>query len=65
MITGFATVALLAAAITAANTRLYWSSADRAVASANAMSIEKLTAASGKLATDEFDDQSVIYSSKR
>lgn len=44
MITGFATVALLAAAITAANTRLYWSSADRAVASANAMSIEKLTA---------------------
>jgi hypothetical protein len=65
MITGFATVALLAAAITAANTRLHWSSADRAVASANAMSIERLTAASGKLATDEFDDQSVIYSSKR
>ncbi|WP_445216760.1 hypothetical protein ACKWRH_32005 [Bradyrhizobium sp. Pa8] len=65
VITGFVAVALLAAATTATNFRSYWSSADRAVASANAMSIEKLTAAAGKLATDEFDDQSVIYSSKR
>ncbi|MET4627651.1 hypothetical protein ABIB83_004674 [Bradyrhizobium sp. I1.8.5] len=65
VITGFMAVALLAAVTTGINIRSYWSSGDRAVASANAMSIEKLTTAAGKLATDEFDDQSVIYSSKR
>jgi hypothetical protein len=61
-ITGLVAVALLAAVASAAS---YSHRVDRAVASANMMSIGELTAAAGKLATDEFDDQSVIFSAKR
>ncbi|TYO62711.1 hypothetical protein FXV83_31345 [Bradyrhizobium hipponense] len=64
-ISGFVAVALLAAATTAVTIKSYSSSADRPAASANAMSIGELTAGAGKLPTDEFDDQSVIYSKKR
>jgi hypothetical protein len=64
-ITGFVAVALLTAATTAETIKSYSSSADRPAASANAMSIGELTAGAGKLLTDEFDDQSVIYSRKR
>jgi hypothetical protein len=68
-ITGFVAVALLTAATTAVTIKSYSSSAassaDRPAASANAMSIGELTAGAGKLLTDEFDDQSVIYSRKR
>jgi hypothetical protein len=64
-ITGFVAVALLAAATTVVAMRAQPSSADRAVASAGMMSIKELTAGAGKLAPDEFDDQSVVYSTKR
>lgn len=56
-------VALLAAATTAITMRSHPFSADRSVA-ANTMSIGELTAGAGKLPTDEFYDQSLIYSTK-
>jgi hypothetical protein len=64
-ITGFIAVALLAAATTAVTMRPQSSSADRAVPSASTMTIKELTAAAGKLPTEEFDDQTFVYSAKR
>jgi len=65
MISGFVAVAILAIATT-----MLWShspSADRAVASAGTMSIQKLHAATdvNKLPTEEFEDQSMIFSRPR
>ena len=62
-ITGFIGVALIAAATTAATIKSHSSSADRAAS--NTMSIGELTAAAGMLPTSEFDDQSVVFSTKR
>jgi hypothetical protein len=61
-ITGLVAVVLLAAATTAAIVR---PSAHRAVVATNSMLIGELTAAAGQLPTSEFDDQSVIFSTKR
>jgi len=58
-ITGFVAVALLAAA---ANLRAHSASADRPIAPAGMMSFEGLTADVNKLPIEDFEDQSLVYS---
>ena len=61
MITGFVTVALLAAAATM---RSHSPATTRPIASAGIMSFKELTADANKLRTEDFD-QSLVYSTKR
>jgi hypothetical protein len=61
-ITGFVAVALLAAAAT--GTTLL-PSKSHPNASAGIMSISELSADVNKLVTDDYDDQSFVYSAKR
>ena len=64
MISAFAAVALLAGATT-----MLWSHApsiDRPVGPAGMMSLQELHAAAGvKLPIEDFEDQSLVYSTKR
>ena len=63
-ITGFVAVALLAVAATATTLRPL-PSKSHPNASAGIMSISELSADVNKLATDDYDDQSFVYSAKR
>jgi len=63
-ITGFVAVALLAVAATATTLRPL-PSKNHSNASAGIMSLSELTTDVNKLATDNYDDQSFIYSAKR
>ena len=63
-ITGFVAVALLAVAATAATVRPLPSKTHPS-ASAGIMSFRELSADVNKLATDDYDDQSFVYSAKR
>jgi hypothetical protein len=60
-ITGFVIVALLAVT-TAANVRSHARSTDLPMASASMESYKELTADVNKLLTENFDDQSLVYS---
>lgn len=62
-ITGFVAVALLAAAATAATMRPHASSTDSILASG--MTLKELTVDVNKLSTEDFDDQSMVYSKTR
>jgi hypothetical protein len=64
-ITGFVAIALLAAATTAATMRSPSPSTDRLIAPASMMSFKELRVDVNKLPTDDFDDQSLVYSTKR
>jgi len=63
-ITGFVAVALLAVAATAVAQRPL-PSKNQPSASAGIMSLSELKADVSKLATDDYDDQSFVYSAKR
>jgi hypothetical protein len=63
-ITGFVAVALLAVAATAATLRPLPSKNHPSV-SAGIMSFSELKADVNRLATDDYDDQSFVYSAKR
>jgi hypothetical protein len=63
-ITGFVAVALLAVAATAAAVRPL-PSKNHPDASAGLMSLSALAVDVNKLATDNYDDQSFVYSAKR
>jgi hypothetical protein len=63
-ITSFVAVALLAVAATAAALRPL-PSKNHPDASAGLMSMSELTVDVNKLATDNYDDQSFVYSAKR
>jgi hypothetical protein len=63
-ITGFVAVALLAVAATAATLRPL-PSKNHPDASADLMSLSALAVDVNKLATDNYDDQSFVYSAKR
>jgi hypothetical protein len=63
-ITSFVAVALLAVAATAATLRPL-PSKNHPNASAGIMSLSELKADVNKLATDDYDDQSFVYSAKR
>jgi hypothetical protein len=64
-ITGFVAIALLAAATTAATMRSPSPSTDRLIAPASMISFKELRVDVNKLPTDDFDDQSLVYSTKR
>jgi hypothetical protein len=64
-ITGFVAVALLAAAATAATVRSYSPLTAHAIAVTGMTSFKDLTADVNKLPTEDFDDQSLVYSRKR
>ena len=64
-ITGFVAIALLAAATTAATMRSPSPSTDRLIAPASMTSFKELRVDVNKLPTDDFDDQSLVYSTKR
>jgi hypothetical protein len=64
-ITGFVAIALLAAATTAATMRSPSPSTDRLIAPASMMAFKELRVDVNKLPTDDFDDQSLVYSTKR
>ena len=63
-ITSFVAVALLAVAATAATLRPL-ASKNHPNASAGIMSLSELATDVNKLATDNYDDQSFVYSAKR
>jgi len=63
-ITGFVAVALLAVAATAATTRAP-PSKNHPNAPGGLMSLSELKIDVNKLATDNYDDQSLVYSAKR
>jgi hypothetical protein len=63
-ITGFVAVALLAVAATAATLRPLPSKSHQN-ASAGIMSFHEFSVDVNKLATDDYDDQSFVYSAKR
>jgi len=63
-ITGFVAVALLAVAATAVTVRPL-ASKNHPNASAGIMSFSELRVDVNKLATDDYDDQSLVYSAKR
>ena len=63
-ITSFVAVALLAVAATAATLRPP-PSKNHPAASAGIMSLSELKTDVNKLATDDYDDQSFVYSAKR
>ena len=60
-ITGFVAVALLAVAATTTNVRSHSRSTGLAIASP-AISLQELKVDTSKLPTDEFDDQSLVFS---
>ena len=62
-ITGFVAVALLALAATTVNVRSHSHSTNLAVASADMGSLKELTVDVSKLPIEEFDDQSLVFSS--
>jgi len=62
-ITGFVAVALLALAATTVNVRSHSHSTNLAVASAGMGSLKELTVDVSKLPIEEFDDQSLVFSS--
>jgi hypothetical protein len=64
-ITGLLAVALLATAVTAATLRSHSPSTDRIVRFAGMTLSKGLTVDVNKLPTEDFDDQSLVYSSKR
>ncbi len=64
-ITGFVTVALIAVAATAAHIRSHSSPNTHPIALTGITSFKELTADVNKLKTEEFDDQSLVYSAKR
>jgi hypothetical protein len=64
-ITGFVAIALLAVATTAATIRSPSPSTDRLIAPASMTSFKDLRVDVNKLPTDDFDDQSLVYSKKR
>jgi hypothetical protein len=64
-ITGFVAIALLAAATTAATMRSPSPSTDRLIAPASMMAFKELRVDVNKLPTDDFGDQSPVYSTKR
>jgi hypothetical protein len=64
-ITGLVAIALLTAATTAAAMRSQSPSTNRLIAPAGMMSFEELRVDINKLPTDDFDDQSLVYSTKR
>jgi predicted transglutaminase-like cysteine proteinase len=65
-ITGLVIIALLtAAATTAAAMRPHSPSTNRPIAPAGMMSFKELAADVNRLPTDDFDDQSLVYSTKR
>ena len=64
-ITGFAAIALIAVALTAAHIRWHSPSTTHPIALTAMTSFKELTADVNKLPTEEFDDQSLVYSSKR
>ena len=61
-IAGFVAVALLAAAATAAAMRSHSPSTDRPI---GMMLFKELTADVNKLPTEDFEDQSLVFSTKR
>lgn len=63
-IAGFVTVALAVAA-TAATTRAPLTSKNHPSVPAGIMSLSELAGSSNRLATDDYDDQSLVYSAKR
>jgi len=62
-ITGFVAVALLALAATTVNVRSHSNSTNLAIASAGMESLKELTVDVSKLPIEEFDDQSLVFSS--
>lgn len=64
-ITGLVAIALLAAATTAANMRSQSPSTARSIAPTGSMSFKELTADVNKLPTENFSDQSPVYSTNR
>jgi len=62
-ITGFVAVALLALAVATINVRSYSHSTNLAIASAGMGSLKELTVDVSKLPIEEFDDQSLVFSS--
>ena len=64
-ITGFVAVALLAAAATAATMRQHSPSTASVLASGGMTTLKDLTVDVNKLSTEDFDDQSMVYSKKR
>ena len=66
-ITGLVIIALLTAAATtaAATMRSHSPSTNRLIAPAGMMSLEELRIDINKLPTDDYDDQSLVYSTKR
>ena len=64
-ITGFVAIALLAAATAAATMRPHSPSTEHLIAPVGMMSLKELAADVNKLPTEAFDDQSLVYSTKR
>lgn len=64
-ITGFVAVALIAVGATAAHMRSHSSSTTHPIALTGMTSLKELTADVNKLPTEDFDDQSLVYSAKR
>jgi hypothetical protein len=64
-ITGLVIIALLTAAATTAATRPHSPSTNRLIAPAGMMSFKEIGADVNRLPTDDFDDQSLVYSTKR
>ena len=64
-ITGFVAISLPTAATTAATMRSPSPSTDRLIAPASMMAFKELRVDVNKLPTDDFDDQSLVYSTKR
>ena len=64
-ITGFVVVALLAVAATAAAMRAHYPSKNHSIEPVGIMSFAELAGSVNKLATDDYDDQSRVYSAKR
>jgi hypothetical protein len=62
-ITGFVAFALLALAATTVNVRSHSRSTNLAIASARMGSLKELTVDVSKLPIEEFDDQSLVFSS--
>jgi len=62
-ITGFGAVALLALAAATVNVRSYSHSTNLAIASAGMGSLKELTVDVSRLPIEEFDDQSLVFSS--
>ena len=64
-ITGVAAITLLAVAATVATTRAHYPSKSYSTAPVGITSFKELAGDVNKLATDDYDDQSLVYSAKR